>query len=150
MFAGIDLGANTGFAVLDKDGSRQASLTWRLGVRSGSSLLTFHDNLDFALINHGITMVGYEQIRQAHKSRVAACAYGAYEGILMLVCARLKLPLYGFFPYEIKRAATGFVEADKEDMEAMVFRRWGYLVDTHDEADAIFVAELTRLRANGQ
>jgi Holliday junction resolvasome RuvABC endonuclease subunit len=149
MFAGVDLGGTTGFAVLGRDGERIHSIAIKLGTRTGKSLYRLYDDLKTELLVYGVTEVGYEQVRQQHKSRIAACAYGSYEGMLMLTCAELLLPLHPFFPHEVKKAAAGFVQAEKDDMEAMALKKWNVLVSTHDEADALFIAELTRRKVLG-
>jgi Holliday junction resolvasome RuvABC endonuclease subunit len=108
----------------------------------------FDSNLRYGLVARGVTVVGYELVKpNQQRSKLAAASYGRYEGILWVVCNNLYLPLVSFTPYEVKKAAAGFVQAEKDDMEALAFKRWNVMVKTHDEADALFIADLTRAQA---
>jgi Holliday junction resolvasome RuvABC endonuclease subunit len=113
-------------------------------------MFSFYDSLKTGFIVHSVECVGYEQVRPNQQmSKIAANAYGGYESILMLLCEELHLPLQPFLPHEVKKAAVGFVQAEKGDMEAAVFKRWGVIVSTHDEADSLWVCELVRRKVLG-
>lgn len=147
LFAGLDLGNTTGFAVLDEFGKRIYSTHWKLGKQRPESMAMFASNLRYGLIEHGVTVLGYEVVRQAHRSKLAAVSYGRYEGLVWCICIEFGLSLVGFEPLTIKRHAAGFVQADKEDMEAIALKKWNVLVGSHDESDALFIADLTRIKS---
>lgn len=150
VFAGVDLGGTTGFAILGRDGKRIHSTSWKLGKQCVKSIALFAHNLRTSLMEHGAIAVGYEVVKpNQQRSKLAAGAYGRYESSVWLVCDELGLPMYSFTPYDVKRHAAGFVQAEKDDMEALAFERWGVFVKTHDEADSLFLADLTRIKALG-
>lgn len=143
---GIDLGQRTGYAILDTKGARVTSDTVNLGKRSGSSLSSFLDILSAVL--SGATVVAYEKVRR-HRGVQAAHAYGSYEGCLLLACYSVGIPADNVYPVpvgQIKKVATGEGRAQKEHMEAAAWKRWNYMPDDDNEADALWVAESVRLR----
>lgn len=145
MFAGIDLGNNTGVAVLDDAGRRLFSTTWKFKKRTPKASLSFHEKLTEVFLSYGVSVVGYERVLQGHKSRAAACAWGSWEGLLWLICAQLNLRIEQINVMEIKRY-IGFYNADKEDAEATVLSKWDYVTHDDNEADSILTADITRQR----
>lgn len=144
MFAGFDLGANCGFAVLDENGNRVTSGTLKLGKRSPESIAKFHQALTSLFEIHLPTHVGYEKVNFFHRGIKAAHAYGSYESILWLVVQAFKVPTEQFTVNKIKKTATGFGNAEKDEMEAAAMTRWAYVPNDDNEADALWIAECAR------
>ena len=149
MIAGIDLGCNTGFAVIDATGRRVFSVTWHLGKRGGRSLLQLEQYFYIHFAQYCVEIVGYEAVKQPHKSRPAAAAYGAFEGLLQKICEELNLPLIQIGVQEVKRLCS-VPRPEKDDMEALVLKKFGHLTEDDNEADALLVAECVRIRIVGQ
>jgi Holliday junction resolvasome RuvABC endonuclease subunit len=149
LFAGFDLGASFGYAVLDSDGKRVTSGTLKCKKRDPVGLYNLYTDLRLVFLNYPIQHVGYEKVHQRHRSKAAATAYGGYEALLYLCVADNKLSLSQFSVQAIKKLATSFSDADKTDMEAAALTRWQYVVGTDDEADALWIAEACRLEVVG-
>ena len=145
MYAGIDLGANFGFAVLDEGGNRLYSATTHLKKRTAKSLARFQQTLYDFFETWGVIVIGYEAVKQHHKSRAAACAYGSYEGILLASAFTAELEVVPVGVWDIKRM-TGIPKPQKIDMEAYVKRRHNYITADDNEADALMIAEFARLK----
>jgi Holliday junction resolvasome RuvABC endonuclease subunit len=150
VFAGFDLGAKFGYAVLDNDGNRVVSGTWLLGKREPSSIDKLYTHLRLLSTKHNnIAIVGYEKVNFFGKGVKAAHAYGNYEGVLWLIAVLNKWELEYVTVQRIKKTATGFSNADKEEMEAAAMTRWARVPDDDNEADALFCAEYLRLKFFG-
>jgi hypothetical protein len=76
----------------------------------------------------------------------AACAFGGYEAVLMLICYQLQIPLQEITVQELKREATGMSDASKDEVESAAFDRWNHLPIDDNEADAMWVTEACRRR----
>jgi len=144
MFAGVDLGCNAGVSVLDKDGSRLYSDTWKLGKRSPSSLYQFQQKLYDTFSKHCVEYVGYELVTQEHRSRVAAVVYGSFEGILWSVCFDLNVPAMGVHVQTLKKFMNIGPRPEKEDIEAAAMVKWHIVPSDDNEADSLFIADYTR------
>jgi Holliday junction resolvasome RuvABC endonuclease subunit len=138
---GIDLGLHMGYAVV-RSGTLIDSGVTCLGTKvSGPALVVLHDCLVHLVHDYSPTFVAYEQIFQHHKSATAARAFGAYEGILLLLCEQLAVKSVGYKVHDIKRYWTNKATATKDDMVDECLRRFKTLPE-EDEADAIAVAHL--------
>jgi Holliday junction resolvasome RuvABC endonuclease subunit len=147
MFYGFDLGANCGFAVLDSEGSRVVSGTWKLGKRRPESIERFYQKLTALLLEYPPTAIGYEKVNFFQRGSKAAHAYGTYEGVLWVAARNLlgdEAVLAMFTVGGIKKLATGYGKAEKEEMEVAAMTRWAYIPDDDNEADALWCAECTR------
>lgn len=136
----LDLGATTGFAVLEQDGTLDRYGVIKSNPKHSKPLRirTWYDELKLLIVNNRPVLIAYEHVA-AHKGTVAAHWYGAYEGLLMLAADGRQL-----VPVPVgtaKKAFTGRGNASKEDTIAAVKAR--YSVDLrpsqHDVADAIAV-----------
>lgn len=145
MFAGFDLGANFGYAVLDDDGNRVVSGTWEFGKRTPESTERVYEALLELFEIHLPVIVGYEKVNFFHRGIKAAHAYGTYESILWLVSRKYKVVLEQFTVNKIKKVATGFGNAEKDEMEAAAMTRWAHIPGDDNEADALWIAECARL-----
>lgn len=145
MFIGFDLGAKLGYAVLSMDGDRIASGTWSFGKRQPSSVQSLYDRLVVLATKYDVVLVGYEKVNFFHRGFKAAHAYGTYEAILWLVAQQFDWPLQSVPIQHIKKLATGFSNADKDEVEVAVYRRWNGYVSTDDnEADSLWCCEYVR------
>jgi len=151
IFAGFDLGSNFGYAILAPDGMRIDSGTWSLGKRSGKSLSNLYMSMSTVLTSYADLVVSYELVRGTHSGKNAAHAYGGYEAILWMVCYDADIPsdrIVGVSVQQIKKAATGFSNADKDEVEAAAYSKWLKLPDDNNESDALWCAEVSRLKYN--
>lgn len=146
MFAGFDLGANLGYAVLDITGHRVASGTLRLGKRSPESTVKAYQSLGRLFSKYCPSIVGYEKVTFFGRGFKAAHAYGTYEAVLWLVAVSSQSLIEQFTVKDIKRVATGFSNATKDEVGAAAFTRWAYVTVDDNEADALWVAECSRRR----
>lgn len=122
-----------------------ASGTFKSGKKlSGESLAALNTHLEDLLSRYSPVLVGYEQIRQEHRSRAAARAFGAYEGFLLKVCHEFGLTCVGYGVQKVKKFATGSSSADKLDMECACNKLFGRWPDDDNEADALMIAALLR------
>ena len=64
------------------------------------------------------------------------------RGVVMLVAAKEKLPIFEYSPNEIKKAMTGYGHADKKQMQEMVrvFLKMDKVIKPDDAADAVAAA----------
>lgn len=146
MFAGFDLGAKLGYAFVDISGYRVDSGTLRLGKRSPESTEKAYLHLVRLFEKHHPSIVGYEKVTFFGRGYKAAHAYGTYEGVLWLVATETVSILEQFTVKEIKKVATGFTNATKDEVGAAVLARWAYLTIDDNEADALWIAECARRR----
>lgn len=140
MICGIDLGAKCGYALIKRDLSIVKSGTWKLGKRSGSSILLFEQNL-LPLLG-GVTFLCYEKVDH-HLGIAAAHAYGGYEAILLKVAHVCNICNQNVLPIPVKTIkllASGSGGASKKDIIESVNRRWGIVPSDDNEADALSVA----------
>lgn len=137
---GIDPASKTGWAVLD-DGARLAGGTWDLGkLDGGARLVRLQDALRDTITVARVDLVAYEAVMgHGPSGSLATHLYGAIIGVLLLTCARLRVPTVGVHVGTAKKLATGSGKADKRAMVRAARDRWGLPV-THDEADALWIA----------
>lgn len=136
----LDLGATTGFAILERNGTLARYDTIKSNPKHSKSLRIrwWYDAVKRLVCQYNPKLIAYEHVA-AHKGTVAAHWYGAYEGLLMLAAAdRQTVPV----PVgTAKKVFAGRGNASKEDTIAAVKAR--YSVDLrpsqHDVADAIAV-----------
>ncbi|MBR3232697.1 crossover junction endodeoxyribonuclease RuvC [Candidatus Saccharibacteria bacterium] len=64
------------------------------------------------------------------------------RGVVMLVAAQSKLPIFEYSPNEIKKAMTGYGHADKKQMQEMVrvYLKMDEVIKPDDAADAVAAA----------
>jgi Holliday junction resolvasome RuvABC endonuclease subunit len=138
MFAGFDLGGNTGYAFLDAEGNRIRSGTLSLGKRCQESIEKLYCFFNDFLIN--AIFVGYEKVTFFSKGFKASHAYGSYEAILWHVCSKYELNPEMIHVATLKKASTGDGKATKDDMEAFIWSIFKYTPYDDNEADAICIA----------
>ena len=88
-----------------------------------------------------ICLVVYEAVRR-HQGTDAAHVYGAIIGVIQEFCENMGVPYRGLDVGAIKKHATGKGNANKEKMLAAARAKWGDQVTDHNEADALWIADL--------
>jgi crossover junction endodeoxyribonuclease RuvC len=80
------------------------------------------------------------------KNAKTVMAVGAARGVVLLTCSLAKIETYNYTPLQIKSAISGFGQADKKQVEAMVVRllKLKDIPKLDDTVDAI-AAALTHL-----
>jgi len=151
---GIDPGTDCGWAMLNAHtwGLRMGSGVWDLKPRrhegGGMRYLRLRHYLAdmLALCPPTCVAVIYEEVRR-HMGTDAAHVYGGIVGVLTAVCEERSVPYSSIPVGTVKKAATGKGNASKAAMLAAAQAKWGPLVVSTDEADALWIAE-TWLREN--
>jgi crossover junction endodeoxyribonuclease RuvC len=142
---GIDPGSRrTGFAVVEREGSRLRPLAWgtiMLGdVALPARLQRLYEALSAVVREHGPTSVAVEGIFHA-KNAGSALKLGHARGVALLVASLHHLEVHEYAPAVVKRAVTSSGRAEKAQVQKMVCLLLG-LAETPevDAADALAVA----------
>ena len=139
---GIDPGTACGWSVL-RDGQHVASGTWDLSSKrhegGGMRYLRFRRYFRELLAGLDSPAVAYEEVRR-HAGTSAAHVYGGIIAVLASECEELQVPYQSIPVATVKRKATGKGNASKGMMIEAARKRWGAQVQTHDEADALWIA----------
>jgi Holliday junction resolvasome RuvABC endonuclease subunit len=135
----LDLGTQTGWALISRDGSITSgsqSFKPQRFEGGGMRFLRFKRWLtDIKQCNDGIDQVVFEEVRR-HIGVDAAHAYGGFMGQLTAWCEHHQIPYQGIPVGTTKKHATGKGNASKDEMVASVRARGHAPVDDN-EADAI-------------
>tara|TARA_R110000824_G_scaffold23771_2_gene84583 strand:+ start:402 stop:743 length:342 start_codon:yes stop_codon:yes gene_type:complete len=83
----------------------------------------------------------YEEIA-SHKGTHAAHVYGGLLGVLSEFCESRNIPYRGLPVGTIKKHATGRGNANKNDMMAHASTAFGGVIESHDQADALWTLSL--------
>lgn len=137
----LDLGQNTGWALLQPDGTITSGvMVFKPGRFEGGGMqfLRFkgwlHEIIGLA---HGLEGIWFEEVR-AHAGTTAAHVYGGFLGALTAWAEENKLPYLGVPVGTIKLHATGRGNAGKDAViEAM--RERGFTPRDDNEADALAI-----------
>lgn len=148
-FLGLDLGGKCGYALLDVDGSRITSGVWNLGKRSPESLHKFKDSLSFLVATHVPIVLCYEKVNMYHLGKQAAHAYGGYESIAWVIAVEFRIEILTVTVQRLKKLATGFSNAEKDEVGAAALQKWNHVTLDDNEADALYAAEYGRLQTLG-
>lgn len=141
MIIGLDLGNTTGYSVMTDDGGLVYSGTWKCKKRTPAAVLAFYENLSSLVTEWDVSSIAYEAVKQNHKGKAAACAYGSWEGLVWLVSAMMDVGLVPVNPMDIKRW-IGTFNADKADSEAAVYQKYGIVTADDNESDAIIISAI--------
>jgi len=135
----LDLGTQTGWALLDKDGqitSGTQSFKPQRFEGGGMRYLRFKNWLRELKQSVGeINSVYFEEVRR-HSAVDAAHVYGGLMATLTIWCEHHSIPYIGIPVSTIKKHATGKGNANKEAM-IMSAKKAGYFPEDDNEADAI-------------
>lgn len=150
---GIDPGTRvTGFAFLRAEGRRfglVASGTIRLDpeleLHERLGLLDGH--LDQLMAEHAPATVAVEDVFN-HRNARSALLLGHARGVALAVASRHGAGVQAYPPATVKRAVSGFGNADKRQVQQMTRALLGLArLPAQDEADAIAVAMCHALNA---
>ncbi|MBI3957083.1 MAG: crossover junction endodeoxyribonuclease RuvC [Candidatus Kerfeldbacteria bacterium] len=144
---GLDPGfARTGYAVLESDGRSFRVLTFGC-VETASSepypvrLRQLNDQLGALIAEFTPAVAALEKLF-FQKNVKTAIAVGQARGVIILLLERHNLATYEFTPQEVKIAATGYGNAEKQQVQRMVqlLLRLATPPTPDDAADALAVA----------
>lgn len=147
VILGLDPGfARVGLAVVAGSPSQPALLSCTTfstpaGQPRGERLLAVADAVAAAIRRYRPTVAAMEKLFFQTNVRTALAVSEA-RGVLLLVCARARLPVIEVTPNQVKSAATGNGRADKRAVQKMiglVFRLRRPITDD-DAADAAAIA----------
>lgn len=145
---GVDPGSrNCGWAVLSEDGRLidQGHIT-TTGTDPVSMLGDLHQQLEAVVTIYRPSSVAMESLF-FHKNVSSAIAVGEARGVVILLAAQWRMPVYSYTPQRIKKAVTGSGKADKKDMKtALVALHPGLAAQKSDHALDAVGAAIVRLQ----
>lgn len=141
----------TGFAILEKSGSKVRALTYGT-IRNAPALLpsgclvAIHERVVELIRTHQPECAAFEGVIFVQSYRTAI-TLGAARGAALLAAAGLGLPIYEYAPRRVKQSVVGHGGAEKGQVAFMVRALLG-LTETPpaDAADALAIG-LTHLNA---
>ena len=122
---GIDPGlANTGWGVIDADGSRfshiaHGSIVTRPDEQNGSRLFAIRRAILEIAESYKPEIVGIESIYFS-RNQTSAIPVAQAMGVVLVTCEELGLSVEAFPPPRIKQAVVGVGSADKRQMQQLV------------------------------
>ncbi len=104
-------------------------------------LVELFDDLAAVIAQHGPTTAAIEEVF-ANRNLHTVMAVGRASGVAILAATRAGLEVSEYTPSAVKLAVTGYGDAAKEQVQAMVARRLGLTTAPRpaDAADALAVA----------
>jgi crossover junction endodeoxyribonuclease RuvC len=143
---GIDPGSRAaGYGVIEATGNRLDFVACGVirvtpGFSFGERLREIHSGIVEVLAHHRPQQAAIEEVFMA-KNANAALKLGHARGVLMLAVLQAEVPLAEYSPRLIKQAATGYGNADKEQVQHMVRVVLSLSkAPSQDAADALAVA----------
>jgi crossover junction endodeoxyribonuclease RuvC len=127
LVLGIDPGTRaTGYGAVAREGGRFVCRSWGVirpkpAASLGDRLLLLHDEIDRLAREIAPDAVAVEDCFYARDLR-STLKLGHVKGLVLIVAARLSVPVYEYAPRQIKRAVVGSGNAGKEQVEFMVRR----------------------------
>jgi crossover junction endodeoxyribonuclease RuvC len=122
---GLDPGSqSTGFGLVESRGGEYAVLGWGT-IKPGRSLAlaqrvnTIRNHVDSLIAQHQPQEAAIENPFYAQNIKTAI-TLGQVRGALLVAVASRDLPLYEYSALEIKKAVTGYGQADKHQVQGMV------------------------------
>lgn len=141
----IDPGTACGWAVLRAEAPASAAWgTWDLRPRrhesSGMRFVKLRASLCDLLNSLAPVspLVAYEEVAR-HAGTHAAHVYAGIVSTLQVACEDRGLEYIGIPVGRVKKCATGKGNSNKDAMLAAARARFGAGVETHDQADALFI-----------
>jgi hypothetical protein len=138
----LDLGSDTGFAVLRADGRIESGTEKfhpKNGEGPGGRFVRFRRWLvDVKQANPELARVVYEDVSfvGAPGAAYAVQLYGGFKAIVLMFVEHHQLETKGFAVSTIKKQFAGSGKAQKKDVTDSC-KRLGFMPGTHNEADAI-------------
>jgi crossover junction endodeoxyribonuclease RuvC len=144
---GIDPGlSNLGYGLLESRGHNVRAVAAGVirtqpGRDIGQRLAELHHDLDELLTEHKPDAAAIEQVF-VNRNLQTATSVGRASGVVLLALAQHKVPVAEYSPSAVKRALTGYGNADKLQMKKVVAMRLGLpeLPSPADAADALAIA----------
>lgn len=144
---GIDPGLSTlGYGVLESRGHSiravaAGAIRTEPGKQIGDRLAELYRDLDDLLTDHAPDIAAIEQVF-VNRNLQTATAVGRASGVVLLALAQHGIPVAEYSPSAVKRALTGYGNADKQQMKKVVAMRLGLaeLPSPADAADALAIA----------
>ena len=150
---GIDPGsANTGFGVVESEGSRLRRLahgviTTPAALALEQRLVEIHAAVSELLGAYPVAAVAVEELYFGANAR-SAFAVGQARGVVLLAAAQIGVPVRSYTPQQVKGAVCGSGRADKGQVARMVARLLGLATvpgpDHATDALAVAIADLNR------
>ena len=144
---GIDPGLSTlGYGLLETRGHNvravaAGTIRTEPGRDIGDRLAERYADLDALLCEHKPDAAAIEQVF-VNRNLQTATSVGRASGVVLLALAQHKIPVAEYSPSAVKRALTGYGNADKMQMKKVVAMRLGLdeLPRPADAADALAIA----------
>lgn len=144
---GIDPGtATTGWGVIrEKDGNCEVvaygAIETSKNKKNVNRLCEIANDLETLIARYKPDEVGIEDLFFCNNVTTAIKVAQA-RGVMLLVCARAKLPIGEYTPLQVKQSLTGYGKADKFQVQHMVkeFLKLKKIPRPDDAADALAVA----------
>lgn len=118
-------------------------LTPRRDESSGMKLIRFKSKLKEVVNAEQINLVTFERSAGMHKASIIV--QSELHGVLKTFCEENKIDYRAYSAKEIKSHATGKGNAGKPQMIAAAKERLGYTGDDDNEADAMWIYDLTKI-----
>lgn len=141
----LDLGTNTGFCIFrfgkgSIEVSESGTKNFRQSNKShlGRRFACFRDWLKRVLIDNDVKVLYYEQV-YGHTGVLASHVYGGFLYHMAAICDDFNIPMFGIGVCTIKKIATGYGHASKDDVIQAVMK-YGFKPIDDNEADAIAIA----------
>ena len=139
----LDLATTTGWAFLRGDQYSYESGTMTLDLKRGESpgmrFVRFNKWLKEMLDDHTPELVIYEQAHHRGGAATELCV-----GLVTRVqeaCSERSINYQKLHSNTLKKFATGSGRASKDDMLARAREHWGWNIEDHNQADALWLME---------
>jgi crossover junction endodeoxyribonuclease RuvC len=144
---GIDPGLSTlGYGLLEARGHQLRAVAAGVirtdpALEIGERLAELYRDLDGLLTEHKPDGAAIEQVF-VNRNLQTATSVGRASGVVLLVLAQHGVPVAEYTPSAVKRALTGYGNADKTQMKKVIAMRLGLrdLPSPADAADALAIA----------
>ncbi len=154
---GIDPGtATTGFGVVDKAGTALTAVAHGVirtpaGQAAERRLKTIFDELSKLITEYQPALMAVELLYFASNVTTAMSVSQA-RGVVLLAGAQAAIPISEYTPLQVKQAVTGYGQADKSQMQAMVAKllKLTATPKPDDAADALAIAICASVRKPGE
>jgi len=152
LILGIDPGSCiTGYGIIQSVKQKQQYVTSGhikiVTADWGSRLKQIYDDLLKIINQYQPAQVSIEKVF-VHKNVSSALKLGQARGAAIVAAANSGLPVYEYFPRQVKQAVVGFGNADKQQVQAMVQTLLCLnKIPQEDAADALAIAMCHGLHA---
>jgi crossover junction endodeoxyribonuclease RuvC len=144
VILGVDPGSrHTGFGVFQGEGNQLlhlASGSIKAGSRPPleSRLCRIFDGLSKLIHEHQPQAIAVEEIFLANNVH-SAFTLGQVRGVVLLLAARMEVPIFHYSPLVVKKAVVGYGQASKTQVQLMVKQLLGVEAENEHAADALAV-----------